>query len=62
MVHLLNAREIVKLTCDKLCRLLEMGKYEVGQNVEACKQEHTDLQETQKERNNEMVLDIFLPG
>lgn len=51
-MHLLKSRtrQTVKLTCDELCRLLEMGKYEVGHNVEACKQEYTDLQETQKEK------------
>ena len=36
------------LTCDKLGSLLEVGKYEVGHYVEACKQEYTDLQERQK--------------
>lgn len=50
VVHLLKSRERVtlKLTCDKLCSLLEVGKYEVGHYVEACKQEHTDLQKRQK--------------
>lgn len=38
----------LKLTCDKLGRLLEVGKYEVGHYVKACKQEHTDLQKRQK--------------
>lgn len=43
-----SERVILKLTCDKLGSLLEVGKYEVGHYVEACKQEYTDLQERQK--------------
>lgn len=43
-----SQRVILKLTCDKLGSLLEVGKYEVGHYVEACKQEYTDLQERQK--------------
>lgn len=39
---------IIKPTCDILCSLLEVGKYEVGHHVEACKQEYTDLQRRQK--------------
>lgn len=41
-------RRIPKLTCNKLCSLLKMGEYEVGNYVQAGKQEHTDLQKTQK--------------
>lgn len=50
VVRLLKSRKkvILKLTCDKLCSLLEVGKYEVGHYVEAYKQEHTDLQKRQK--------------
>lgn len=33
---------IFNIICDILCSLLEVGKYEVGHHVEACKQEYTD--------------------
>ncbi len=41
-------RSDLKLTCDKLGSFLEVGKYEVGHYVQACKQEYTDLQGRQK--------------
>lgn len=41
---------ISTLTCDKLGSLLEMGENEVGNYVEACKQEDTDLQGTKKNK------------
>lgn len=44
----LGKKVISTLTCDKLCSLLEMGENEVGNYVEAGKQENTDLQGTEK--------------